>query len=44
MRIITPEEAIMRIEPDHVVQLLLPNFDQKAKDDAIKANRMLAKV
>ncbi|MGI5835143.1 MAG: pyruvate, phosphate dikinase [Chloroflexota bacterium] len=41
--IITPEEAIMRIEPDHVVQLLLPNFDQKAKDDAIKANRMLAK-
>jgi len=41
--IITSDEAIMRVEPNHVVQLLLPNFDQKAKDAAVSSGRMLSK-
>ncbi|HEX2986585.1 MAG TPA: putative PEP-binding protein, partial [Chloroflexota bacterium] len=41
--IITKEEAIMRIEPNHVVQLLLPNFDPKAKAAAAKEGRLLSK-
>ena len=41
--VITPEEAIMRVEPNHVVQLLLPRFDAEAKDAAEGAGRLLAK-
>ncbi len=41
--IITPEEAIMRVEPGHVVQLLLPGFDADAKDAADREGRMLTK-
>ncbi len=41
--IITPEEAIMRVEPGHVVQLLLPGFDPSAKDGAAREGRMLTK-
>jgi pyruvate, orthophosphate dikinase len=41
--IISPEEAIMRVEPAHVVQLLLPNFDPDAKDRAEHEGRLLAK-
>ena len=41
--IITPEEAIMRVEPGHVVQLLLPNFDPEAKDKAAAQGRMVGK-
>ena len=41
--IITPEEAIMRVEPGHVVQLLLPGFDPAAKDAATREGRMLTK-
>ena len=41
--IITPDEAIMRVEPGHVVQLLLPNFDPKAKDAAAHEGRLLAR-
>ncbi|MHB8992943.1 MAG: pyruvate, phosphate dikinase [Chloroflexota bacterium] len=41
--IITPEEAIMRVEPGHVVQLLLPNFDPAAKDAAEAEGRLLTK-
>lgn len=38
---ISQDEAIMRIQPDHVVQLLLPFFDPKAKKDAIAQGRLL---
>lgn len=38
---ISQDEAIMRIQPDHVVQLLLPFFDPKAKDEAIAQGRLL---
>ncbi len=41
--IITPEEAIMRVEPGHVVQLLLPGFDPDAKDAASREGRLLTK-
>jgi pyruvate, orthophosphate dikinase len=41
--IISPEEAIMRVEPAHVVQLLLPNFDPEAKERAESDGRLLAK-
>ncbi len=30
--LITEEEALMRVEPGHVVQLLLPRFDESAKE------------
>ena len=33
----------MRVEPNHVVQLLLPRFDQRAKDEAVASGRLLAK-
>ena len=38
---ISQDEAIMRIHPDHVVQLLLPFFDPKAKENAIVEGRLL---
>ncbi len=41
--LITEEEAVQRVEPGQVVQLLLPRFDQKAKDAAVKAGQFLAK-
>ena len=41
--IITVEEALMRVDPNQVVQLLLPNFDPKAKAAASKEGRMLTK-
>ena len=41
--IITPEEAVMRVEPGHVVQLLLPGFDPAAKDAATREGRLLTK-
>ena len=41
--LITKDEAIMRVEPDQVVQLLLPRFDPKAKEEAATAGRFLAK-
>jgi len=42
-RLITKEEAIMRVEPDQINQLLLPAFDPKEKDLAAKEGRLLAK-
>ncbi len=42
-RLITKEEALMRVEPDQVNQLLLPNFDPKEKTLAAKEGRLLAK-
>lgn len=41
--IITQRESVLRVEPAHVVQLLLPQFDSKAKDEARKQGRYLAK-
>lgn len=42
-RLIDDKEALMRIEPDALNQLLRPIFDLKEKDTAIKAGRLLAK-
>ena len=41
-RLISKEEALLRVEPLHVVQLLLPRFDEEAKKDAAKEGRYLA--
>ncbi len=42
-KLITQEEALMRIEPDAVSQLLRPVFDQKEKDKALKDGNLLTK-
>jgi len=42
-KLITPKEALMRIEPDQLNQLLRPIFDIKAKNEALKKGRLLAK-
>ncbi len=42
-RLITDKEALLRIEPDALNQLLRPIFDLKEKDIAIKNGRLLAK-
>jgi pyruvate,orthophosphate dikinase len=41
--IIAEEEAVKRVEPNHVVQLLLPRFDPKAQEKVRGEGRMLAK-
>ncbi len=41
--LITKEEALLRVEPFHVIQLLLPRFDEEAKKGAAKEGRYLAK-
>jgi len=41
--LITPKEALMRIEPDQLNQLLRPIFDLKEKEKAIQAGKALAK-
>ena len=41
--LINKEEAIMRVEPDQINQLLLPGFDPKEKEKAVKEGRLLAK-
>jgi len=40
--LISKEEAVLRVEPLHVIQLLLPRFDEAAKDKARKAGTFLA--
>src|SRR5688572_28793140 len=40
--LISKEEALQRVEPAHVVQLLLPRFDDKDKDRARAEGKMLA--
>ncbi|MCC6442526.1 MAG: pyruvate, phosphate dikinase [Armatimonadetes bacterium] len=40
---ITKETAIARVEPAQINQLLLPRFDNKDKEAAVKAGRLLAK-
>ncbi|MGQ9674064.1 MAG: pyruvate, phosphate dikinase [Chloroflexota bacterium] len=41
--LISKEEAVNRVEPNQVYQLLLPRFDPAAKDQAVAAGRLLAK-
>ncbi|MBI4214034.1 MAG: pyruvate, phosphate dikinase [Chloroflexi bacterium] len=40
--LITRDEALQRVQPDHVVQLLLPRFDPSAKETAVRNARLLA--
>ncbi len=42
-KLISKEEALMRVEPDQINQLLLPGFDPKEKERAVKEGRLLAK-
>jgi pyruvate,orthophosphate dikinase len=39
--IISKQEALMRVDPDQLDQLLRPTFDPKAKSDAIKDGNLL---
>ena len=41
--LITKEEALLRVQPDHVYQLLLPRFDEDAKKVARRNDRYLAR-
>ncbi|HEX2171540.1 MAG TPA: pyruvate, phosphate dikinase [Dehalococcoidia bacterium] len=41
--LITREEAVLRVEPAQINQLLLPRLDEKAKSAAIGAGRLLAR-
>ena len=41
--LITPQEAILRIDPASITQLLRPIFDEKEKKAAIEDNQFLAK-
>jgi pyruvate,orthophosphate dikinase len=40
--LITREEALLRVEPDHLSHLLAPMFDPQAKEQAVAAGRFLA--
>jgi pyruvate,orthophosphate dikinase len=40
--LITRQEAVLRVTPEHVAQLLHPQFDGFAKDEAIKNNLLVA--
>jgi pyruvate, orthophosphate dikinase len=42
-RIISKKEALLRVEADHLNQLLRPIFDNKDKEQAAKEGRILAK-
>jgi pyruvate, orthophosphate dikinase len=42
-KLITDKEALMRVEPDQLNQLLRPVFDLKQKEAAVKGGRLLAK-
>lgn len=41
--LIKPKEALMRIDPDQLNQLLRPIFDLNEKNKALKENRLIAK-
>jgi pyruvate, orthophosphate dikinase len=41
--LISREEAVMRIDPKQVVQLLLPRFDERARERAVSEGRLLAR-
>jgi pyruvate,orthophosphate dikinase len=40
--LITKEEALARVEPSQIDQLLLPRFDETAKEQAVSDGRLLA--
>ena len=40
---ITRDEALLRVAPDQITQLLLPRFDELAKEKAVREGRLLAK-
>jgi len=42
-KLISEKEALRRVEPDQLNQLLRPIFDLKEKDEAIRQGRLLAK-
>ena len=42
-RLISEKEALMRVQPDQLNQLLRPIFDNKEKDEAVKGGRLIAK-
>ncbi|TLZ56961.1 MAG: pyruvate, phosphate dikinase, partial [Methanobacteriota archaeon] len=42
-KLISRDEAVKRVEPAHVIQLLMPRFDETAKAVAHKEGRYLAK-
>lgn len=42
-KLITKEEALMRIEPEQLNQLLRPIFDPREKEKALKSGNMVAK-
>jgi pyruvate,orthophosphate dikinase len=42
-KLITKEEALMRVEPDQLNQLLRPIFDPKEKEKALKAGNLVSK-
>jgi pyruvate,orthophosphate dikinase len=42
-KLITPKEALLRIDPDQLNQILRPIFDLKEKEKALKAGKLLAK-
>ncbi len=42
-KLLSKEEAVMRVEPDQINQLLLPGFDPKEKEAAASEGRLLAK-
>ncbi|HZS75188.1 MAG TPA: pyruvate, phosphate dikinase [Ktedonobacteraceae bacterium] len=41
--LITEQEAVKRVDPQHVYQLLLPRFDEEEKKKAASEGRLLAK-
>ncbi len=41
--LITKKEAVQRVEPRHVVELLMPRFDEAAKTEAASRGDLLAK-
>lgn len=41
--ILTEEEAVLRVDPQQLTQLLRPTFDVKAKNEAIKKGALIAK-
>ncbi|MFI5212070.1 MAG: pyruvate, phosphate dikinase, partial [Ignavibacteria bacterium] len=42
-KLISEKDALLRIEPDQLNQLLRPIFDNTEKDDAVKQGRLIAK-
>jgi pyruvate,orthophosphate dikinase len=42
-RILSKEEALLRVEPESLNHVLRPIFDPRAKEEAIKAGRLLAR-